>query len=220
MIIKACRNAFLSGFLILLPLGVTSLIISTLLSEMGINARTARLLLDDIGRPISSLIRPFIPEAVKISQWTQFCIDLLGLFTLCTAISIIGFLSLRFSHSFTKKCIKILFKKFPFIKSIYKTTQECCSLANTESTWLKSSALIAATWSKNTKQYGFIINSTAPEIQRKLPEHSLCLFLPRTPNPYQGSLVFVDKTALLNLNQDSKKTLKSVISAGLSEQSD
>ena len=64
---------------------------------------------------------------------------------------------------------------------------------------------------------GFISTSAKGEVAAKFPEHEemLSVFLPTTPNPTSGFLLFVPSTSVRMLDMKIEDAAKLIISAGL-----
>lgn len=61
---------------------------------------------------------------------------------------------------------------------------------------------------------GFITQDTRGEIQEKLPEDTYSIFLPTTPNPTSGYLLFIPKEDTIMLTLTVEEALKLIISGG------
>ena len=62
---------------------------------------------------------------------------------------------------------------------------------------------------------GFISSETKGEVLNNFNDDMLNIFLPTTPNPTSGFLLFVPKKDVIKLNMSVEEGIKLVISAGL-----
>lgn len=62
---------------------------------------------------------------------------------------------------------------------------------------------------------GFITQDTRGEIQEKIEEDVYSIFLPTTPNPTSGYLLFIPKKDLIKLSISTEDALKLIISGGV-----
>ena len=62
---------------------------------------------------------------------------------------------------------------------------------------------------------GFITGDTKGEVQHSLKEEIVNVFLPTTPNPTSGFLLFVPRKDLKVLNMNVEEGIKMVISGGI-----
>ena len=64
---------------------------------------------------------------------------------------------------------------------------------------------------------GFVSSKTKGEVQKKLDGEMLNVFVPTTPNPTSGFLLFVPKEKVIYLDTPVEECLKLVISCGIDE---
>ena len=64
---------------------------------------------------------------------------------------------------------------------------------------------------------GFVSTELKGEIKKHCPEKMLNVFIPTTPNPTSGFLIFVPKEDCIELDMSVEEGLKFVISGGLVE---
>ena len=62
---------------------------------------------------------------------------------------------------------------------------------------------------------GFVTGPTRGEIQARSKEEMVNVFLPTTPNPTSGFLLFVPKSELIHLDMTVEEGMKMVISGGI-----
>ena len=62
---------------------------------------------------------------------------------------------------------------------------------------------------------GFVTGTTEGEVQRITDQETMNVFVPTTPNPTSGYLLFVPKKELNFLNMSVEEGVKLVVSAGI-----
>ena len=62
---------------------------------------------------------------------------------------------------------------------------------------------------------GFLTGYTEGEVQRRTKNSMINIFLPTTPNPTSGFLLFVPAKDVLRLNMTVEEGIKMIISAGM-----
>jgi uncharacterized membrane protein len=67
---------------------------------------------------------------------------------------------------------------------------------------------------------GFVTGPTRGEVQARAGEELVNVFLPTTPNPTSGFLLFVPKKDLVHLDMTIEQGIKMVISGGIVSPSD
>jgi len=61
---------------------------------------------------------------------------------------------------------------------------------------------------------GFVTSETGGEVQEKIHETVISVFVPATPNPTSGFLLFVPRAELIELGMSVAEGMKMVISCG------
>jgi uncharacterized membrane protein len=62
---------------------------------------------------------------------------------------------------------------------------------------------------------GFVTGAPGPEIQSKLEQKCISVFLPTTPNPTSGYLVIVPENDLIQVDMSVEEALTYIISIGI-----
>ena len=62
---------------------------------------------------------------------------------------------------------------------------------------------------------GFVTSATEGEVQNTITDPVVNIFLPTTPNPTSGFLLFVPRRDLVTLNMTVEEGIKMVVSAGI-----
>ena len=64
---------------------------------------------------------------------------------------------------------------------------------------------------------GLVSADLQGEIEQKLPEPMVNVFIPTTPNPTSGFLIFVPKKDVIEMNMSVEEAIKFIVSGGLVE---
>lgn len=122
------------------------------------------------------------------------------------ATNVIGRKILRFFES--------LVVKIPFISKIYLTVGQIRdAFKGREHTLFQSVAAIEYP-RPGLYTICFVTSTAEGEIQHKTKEEVVCVFIPTTPNPTSGFLIFVPKDELMPLSMTVEEAMKLVISGG------
>lgn len=109
---------------------------------------------------------------------------------------------------------KILIK-IPLFNKVYVTVKQLSNtFINREKTVFKKAVLIQYP-RKGIYSLGFLTSKAKGEIQVKTCDEMLYVFVPTTPNPTSGILVFVRKDDMIELEMTVEEGIKLVISGGL-----
>lgn len=193
------RASFLTGLVVIAPIGLTVWLVWTVIGW------------------VDGFVLPFVPE--KYHPQNAIGIDIHGvgvifflIFTLFVgwiAKGMIGRSLLGFGER--------LVDRMPVVRSIYNGLKQIAEtvLAQSETTFDR--ACLVQYPREGIWAVAFISTTTKGEIDRRIPrdEHLLSVFLPTTPNPTSGFLLFVPREDVIELDMSVEDAAKLVISAGL-----
>ena len=64
---------------------------------------------------------------------------------------------------------------------------------------------------------GLVSADLQGEVEEKLPEEMVNVFIPTTPNPTSGFLIFVPKKDVIEMDMSVEQAIKFIVSGGLVE---
>ncbi len=138
-----------------------------------------------------------------------------GFLIVITLITLLGLLA---TNIIGKKLISLwhaLLTKTPLVNKIYTTVHQISDAFLGGDKNIFKSVVILEYPRKGLYSLGFISNEAEGEIQRKTKETVVAVFIPTTPNPTSGLLVFVPKEDLTYLEMSVEDGMKAVISGGI-----
>jgi Uncharacterized conserved protein len=130
-------------------------------------------------------------------------------------ITIIGGLSLSFLGKKILQLIDDLFKRIPFLRTIYSAiVQMTDSFANKNND--KKSVVLVEYPRKGSWAVGFATKKNKTEISQKTGKNLINVFIPTTPNPTSGFLLMFSEDEILYLDMTFEEASKFIVSAGTS----
>ncbi len=187
------RNYFITGIIVLVPLGFTLYLTIFLVS-------------------VSSKL---IPEEINPNSYLPFSIPGLEIALSIIFITLIGFISLSYIGKRTLKLINDLLKKIPFLRSIYSAIGQMTeSFASKKGK--KKSVVLVQYPSKGSWAVGFATRDNKGEISKKTNDKLVNVFIPTTPNPTSGFLLMFPKKEVIYLDMSFEEASKFIVSAGTS----
>ena len=188
------RNYFIAGVVVLIPIGFT-LYLSKIL--IGISSR-------------------LIPKNLNPNNYLPF--DILGIeiFISIILITIVGGISLSFFGRRVLKLIDDLFKRIPFLRTIYSAiVQMTETFSKTDNN--KKSVVIVEYPRKGVWAVGFATKENTGEMANKTKKKLINVFIPTTPNPTSGFLLMFPIEDVIYLNMTFEEASKFIVSAGTSD---
>ncbi|AKI00675.1 hypothetical protein IMCC20628_01970 [Hoeflea sp. IMCC20628] len=192
------RNYFLTGLIIVAPIAITAYLTWSFILW------------------VDGWVKPYIPQAYNPDHYLPFAVPGFGLLTALFVITMIGFLTANLVGRTIVSFGESLLDRMPLVRSLYKGLKQIFQTVLAEqSSSFKQAGLIQyprlGLWS-----IVFIATDTRGEVDHRLPgEDSISVFLPTTPNPTSGFLLFVPRKDIIILDMSVEEAAKMVISAGL-----
>ena len=194
-IIIKLRGYFFTGLLFTAPIALT-----IYLTCMFINF-------------IDNKIQPIIPETYYPEYYLK--IPGMGLIIGVIFLTIIGSLMAGVFGRYLIKLSEHLLKKMPGVSSLYSTIKQIFqTLFNNKSTAFREVVMVEYP-RKGIWSLGFITGITKGEVQDVTKNKVVNVFIPTTPNPTSGYLLFVSSKDIYPLNMTVEEGIKMVVSAGL-----
>ena len=191
------RNYFLAGVLVTAPVSITFWIAWNLIE-----------LIDDT-------VTPYIPWRWNPETYLPFGIPGLGLVLAVVVLTLIGFVTAGFLGRAMMRNSERLLDRVPVVRSVYSATKQIFeTVLAQQSTAFRQVALIEYP-SRGTWAVGFVTGQTVGEVQNLTDDTTINVFLPATPNPTTGFLLFVPERDVHILDMTVEEGIKLVISGGI-----
>jgi uncharacterized membrane protein len=187
------RNYFIAGVVVLIPIGFT-------------------LYLSKILIGISSNI---IPKNLNPNHYLPFDIPGVEILISILFITIVGGLSLSFFGKRILKLIDDLFKRIPFLRTVYSAIVQMTETFSKKDDNKKSVVLVEYP-RKGVWAVGFATKENTGEMAEKTNKKLINVFVPTTPNPTSGFLLMFPIEDVIYLNMTFEEASKFIVSAGTS----
>lgn len=185
------KRTIITGVILILPLAVSIWIVGIIFRKM-----------DGIFRPIIEKILGYhIPGLGFILTFLLICI-----------VGLIGtnILGKRLFSQFDKFMLKI-----PLIKVLYGTTKQLIDAFELSSKMPFNQVVLIEYPRKDIYSVAFLMKEQTGEIQERITQNLVTVFVPSTPNPTSGLLLFLPKEDVMYLKLPVEDALKLIISGGV-----
>ena len=187
------RNYFIAGVVVLIPIGFT-LYLSKIL--IGISSN-------------------LIPKNLNPNHYLPFDIPGIEILISILLITLVGGLSLSFFGRRILKLIDDLFKRIPFLRTVYSAIVQMTETFSKKDNNQKSVVLVEYP-RKDVWAVGFATKENKGEMAEKTNKKLINVFVPTTPNPTSGFLLMFPIEDVLYLNMTFEEASKFIVSAGTS----
>ena len=187
------RNYFIAGVVVLIPIGFT-LYLSKIL--IGISSN-------------------LIPKNLNPNHYLPFDIPGIEILISILLITFVGGLSLSFFGRRILKLIDDLFKRIPFLRTVYSAIVQMTETFSKKDNNQKSVVLVEYP-RKDVWAVGFATKENKGEMSEKTNKKLINVFVPTTPNPTSGFLLMFPIEDVIYLNMTFEEASKFIVSAGTS----
>ena len=188
------RNYFITGVVVLIPIGFTLYLSKILMS-------------------ISSKL---IPKNINPNHYLPFDIPGVEILISIILITFVGGLSLSFFGRRILKLIDDLFKRIPFLRTVYSAIVQMTDTFSKSDSGKKSVVLVEYP-RKDVWAVGFATKENKGEMANITNKKLINVFVPTTPNPTSGFLLMFPVEDVIYLNMTFEEASKFIVSAGTSD---
>ena len=187
------RNYFITGVVVLIPIAFTLYLTKFIIG-------------------ISSNI---IPKNINPNNYLPYAIPGIEILISIILITLVGGLSLSFLGKRVLRLIDDLFKRIPFLRTIYTAILQMTeSFSNKDNN--KKSVVLIEYPRKGVWAVGFATKENKTEMADKTKQKLINVFVPTTPNPTSGFLLMFPIEDVIYLNMSFEEASKFIVSAGTS----
>ena len=194
---RRLRNYFLTGVIITGPICITLYLVWLIITF------------------IDDRITPLIPERYNPEFYLPFNIPGLGLLIVLFGLTIVGFVSVNFLGRTFFRIGENLVNRMPVVRSVYGALKQIFETVLAQSSTSFREVVLVEYPRRGLWALAFVTSVTKGEVQRLTTEDVVNIFLPTTPNPTSGFLLFVPRHDLIHLEMSVEEGIKMVISGGL-----
>lgn len=209
-VIGILRNNFLAGLIVVLPIGLTIWLIWTVVGW------------------VDSAVWPFVPDSYQpnalLNRWLgltgedQLHLNVrgVGVIVLLVFTVIVGWGAKGFVGRSLLRWGENLVGRTPIVRTVYNGVKQIAETIFAQQEQSFEKACLVQYPRKGIWAVGFISTRAKGEVVRRSGQDELLsVFVPTTPNPTSGFLLFFPKDDVIELDMTVEEAAKLVISAGL-----
>ena len=193
------RNYFLTGIIIAGPLGITLYLTWSFINW------------------VDDWVKPFIPAVYNPETYLPFAVPGLGLLIAFFGLTMLGFLTASIAGRTIVSYGELMLGRMPLVRNIYHGLKQIFETVLSQRGRSFQKAALVEYPRRGLWAIVFLATDTGGEVAHKIPapDGIVSVFLPTTPNPTSGFLLFVPKEDVIVLDMSVEEAAKLVISAGL-----
>ena len=194
------RNYFLTGFIVCAPLAITVYIAWSFIGW------------------VDSWVKPYIPARYSPDTYLPFPVPGFGLIVALVLITLIGFLAANIVGRAIVNFGERLLGRMPLVRGIYSSLKQIFETVLSNKGDMFSQVGLVEYPRKDVWSLVFVAGEKDTEINRKLDKEGdplVAVFMPCTPNPTTGFLMYVRKSEIVMLDMTIEEGARLIVSAGL-----
>lgn len=192
------RNYFLTGVVFAAPLTITFLITWSFV------------------RWVDAWVKPFIPHRYNPDTYLSFPLPGIGLIVALVGLTLLGFLTANIFGRTLLSFGEQMLNRMPLVRNLYKALKQIFETVLSERGRSFQQAGLIEYPRRGIWSIVFISTEAKGEVAHRLSEDDfISVFLPTTPNPTSGFLLYLPRQEVKILDMSIEDAAKLIISAGL-----
>lgn len=164
---------------------------------------------------IDRSINNLIPPQFQINQYLPYQIPGIGVIVLISGLILIGMFTTGYFGKFFVNLGEIIVSKMPFISSVYSLLKQVFETFFSDKKQSFNQVVMLEYPRKGLWVLGFVSAPVKGETANRFEQKMLNVFVPTTPNPTSGFLLFVPEEDVIKMQMSVEEGLKLVISCGI-----
>lgn len=191
------RGRFLAGMVIAAPIAITIFVLQFLINF------------------IDSRVKPLLPPLLQPETYTNYAIPGFGVLVMIVALTILGAIATNLIGRSVISATDRILSRIPLVRNVYAAFKQLTEvLANNQQASYDRVVMVEYP-KKGSWCIGFVASNAKGEIRENLSEEFIGVFVPTTPNPTSGFLMFVHQNECIDLDMTVEEGAKMILSAGL-----
>lgn len=191
------RGYFLAGIVVTAPISIT--IYLTYVFFTFVDSRVANI----------------VPQAWYDTYLGGVAIPGLGIVIALTFFMVVGWFATNFLGRFFIRMYEYVLDRMPIIRNLYSAIKQIFETIMASQSNAFREVVMLEYPRKGVWSMGFVTGKTEGQAQRLTDIETINVFVPTTPNPTSGFLLFVPKNEVHFLDMTVEEGVKMVVSAGI-----
>jgi uncharacterized membrane protein len=191
------RTYFLTGIIVTAPISITVFLVWQFLDFLDTH------------------VAGLLPARYNPETYLPFSLPGLGLLIMLAFLTVVGMLTAGLAGRTLVRMGERLLSRMPVVRSVYGTLKQIFETILAQKSRSFREVVLIEYPRRGLGAIGFVTGPTGGEIQALSEDEMVNVFLPTTPNPTSGFLLFVPKRDLIHLDMTIEEGIKLVISGGI-----
>jgi len=197
---RSIRNAFITGILVVLPLGVTIIVINFLLQKLG--------------TPASNFFFWFLDPDLRAYPAVETGLKVISILFVFLLITLLGYTSRFVIGRILLRGMEQILDQVPLINSVYRTVKQIVDTLSQQKKAVFQETVLIEYPRSGCYVLGFLTSKAKGEPQEVTGAEIVNIFVPTTPNPTSGFLLMLPEEDVTRLKMSITDGMKLIISGG------
>ena len=198
--LTSIRRAFLSGVILLAPLGITFFVFNWLVLK--------------IGGSFKAKVFFFLPREILTDPKLELFWNVTATIMVVFLVTLLGFLSRYFVAKYLWSIGERLLHTLPVVNTVYNSVKQIIETFSTQNRAVFQKVVLIQFPREGVYAIGFLTSSSRGEIRNQTDKPLKIIFIPTTPNPTSGFLVMFPEDQVKELEMSVGEGMKFIISGG------
>jgi uncharacterized membrane protein len=191
------RNYLIAGILVTAPIGITVFAAWSIITG------------------IDDAVTSLLPEAYNPNTYFYVSVPGVGLLVLVAVLTVIGFLTTNYLGRLFVRTGERMVDRMPIVRSVYAAVKQLFESVLSNRVKSFNEVVLVEFPRKGMWTLGLVIGESYSGISDKVGEKMFNVYLPTTPNPTSGYLVFLPRTEMIRLDMSVEDCMKMIVSGGI-----
>lgn len=191
------RERLVAGMLIALPVVATFVILEFLINL------------------IDSRVVPLIPPALRPETYLDYAVPGFGLLILLIFLTLLGAVATNFLGSYIVSLTDRILTRVPVVRSVYSVFKQIRDVFQSNTGGQYKEVVMVQYPRAGSWVIGFVAGAVKGEMRHKLGADFIGVFVPTTPNPTSGFLLYVQTSEVVRMDMTVEEGAKVIFSGGL-----
>ena len=169
---------------------------------------------------VDVFVNKILPPQYNFVNYMPMTIPGFGLIILIGFLMLVGMFAAGFLGRFFIRLGEWFVAKMPLISSVYSLLKQIFETVFSSKTQAFKKVVMLEYPRKGIWILGLVSADLQGEIEEKLPDEMVNVFIPTTPNPTSGFLIFVPRKDVIEMDMSVEEAIKFIVSGGLVEPKD
>lgn len=161
---------------------------------------------------VDAKVTPLIPDAYNPQRWG---VPGVGLLIIVVLLTVIGALTAGWVGRALVRAGEVVVTRMPVIRSIYSATKQIFETVLAQKSNAFREVVLIEYPRRGIWTLAFLAGTTSGEVQHVTQDDLVNVFIPTTPNPTSGFLLFLPRRDIRRLDMTVEDGIKMVVSGGI-----